>query len=275
MVRLPVMLRLMTLNHWFTAGDWRARRKEICAWIKHLEPDVICLQEVLESPDGQNTARWIADNAHGEWHMAFAGRDVFDGAARFGNAVLSRWPIDEQHDRDLTSHPPGRMDETQRLILHARTNGYDIFSTHLVWRYDEGNMREREVVEIDDFIREVSDPEGTLPPVLAGDFNAEPDSTEIRFLTGSTAIDGRSTYYQDAWRVAGGRGEGFTWDNRNINAAVEREPDRRIDYIFSGWRKDNTKGAGRIAFCDVVCDRALIGAFASDHFGLFAEIETP
>ena len=86
------------------------------------------------------------------------------------------------------------------------------------------------------------------------------------------------------------RGDGFTWDNRNTNAAAEREPDRRIDYIFSGWRKDDTTGgerserlkktggragAGRVAFAAVVCDRALTGAFASDHFGLFAEIETP
>ena len=95
------------------------------------------------------------------------------------------------------------------------------------------------------------------------------------FLTGGHAINGRSTWYQDAWRVAPGKGDGFTWDNRNTNAAVEREPDRRIDYIFSGWSPDRPKGAGRVAFSAVVCDRALTGAFASDHFGLFAEIEVP
>lgn len=269
------MLRVLTLNIWNVMGDWRARRKDIVAWIDHLEPHIVCLQEVIESPDGKNQADWIAENTVGDWHVAFAGRDVMDGAAKFGNAIMSRWPIDATHDRDLTSNPPGRIDEVQRIVVHARTNSYDVFSTHLVWRYEEGNIREREVVELDDAIREWSDPNGALPPILGGDFNAEPDSTEIRFLTGSTSIDGRSTYYQDAWRVAGGRGNGFTWDNRNINAAAEREPDRRIDYIFSGWRKDDTKGAGRIAFACVVCDRALTGAFASDHFGLFAEIETP
>ena len=269
------MLRVMTLNIWNVLGDWRARRKDIVAWINHLEPHIICLQEVLLSPDGKNQADWIAEQIDGEWNVAYAGRDVMDGAAKFGNAVLSLWPIDEQHDRDLTSNPPGRLDEVQRLVLHARTNGCDIFTTHLVWRYDEGHIREREVVELDDFVRTHPDPDASLPPIVCGDFNAEPDSTEIRFLTGSTSLNGRSTYYQDAWRVAGGRGDGFTWDNRNTNAAVEHEPDRRIDYIFSGWRKDDTSGAGRIAFAAVVCDRALTGAFASDHFGLFAEVETP
>ncbi|MDP1795396.1 MAG: endonuclease/exonuclease/phosphatase family protein, partial [Acidimicrobiales bacterium] len=209
------MLRVFTLNHWYTAGDWRARRVEICAWIKHLEPDVICLQEVLESPDGDNTARWLAEHAAGEWHVAFTGRDVFDGAAKFGNAILSRWPIDSTNDRDLTSNPPGRLDEVQRCVLHARTNGYDLYSTHLVWRYEEGAIREKEVVELDDFVRETAGDDSPIPPVICGDFNAEPDSTEVRFLTGGHAIDGRSTYYQDAWRVAPGKGDGFTWHNRN------------------------------------------------------------
>jgi endonuclease/exonuclease/phosphatase family metal-dependent hydrolase len=144
-----------------------------------------------------------------------------------------------------------------------------------VWRYEEGFLREKEVVELDEFVKRVSSDQSLIPPVICGDFNAEPDSTEIRFLTGNATIDGKSTYYQDAWRVAPGRGDGYTWDNRNTNAAVEREPDRRIDYIFSGWGTERPKGAGRIAFAAVVCDRSLTGAFASDHFGLFAEIETP
>ena len=39
--------------------------------------------------------------------------------------------------------------------------------------------------------------------ILCGDFNAQPDSDEIRFLSGFTVLEGRTTYYQDAWRVAG------------------------------------------------------------------------
>lgn len=269
------MLRVLTLNIWNLMGQWRARRDEIVAWIDHLEPHLVCLQEVIESADGKNQADWLAEHAGGEWHVAYAGRAVMDGAAKFGNAVMSRWPIDATHERDLTSHPPDRSDEVPRLVLHASTNGYDVFSTHLVWRPDESNIREREVTELDIAIREWTDPNGVLPPILAGDFNAEPDSAAIRFLTGSTSIGGRATYYQDAWRVAGGRGDGFTWDNRNIHAAVQRQPDRRLDYIFSGWRENVASGAGRVAFACVVCDRALTGTYASDHFGLFAEIETP
>ena len=263
----------MTLNIWNILTDWPDRRAEIVAWVDRLQPDLISLQEVIESNDGQNQARWIAEAADREYHVAYAGEKLWNDIGLFGNAVLSHWPIDAEHSMALAGETVA--DDVRRSIVHARTNGLDMFATHLNWKFDDGITREAQVQEVAAFIDEHADPTSALPPILAGDFNAEPDSTEIRFLTGSTTIDGKSTYYQDAWRVAGGRGEGFTWDNRNINAAAEREPDRRIDYIFSGWRKDNTKGAGRVAFACVVCDRALTGAFASDHFGLFAEIETP
>src|SRR5690606_10704336 len=38
--------------------DWDARREAIVAWIEHLVPDVVCLQEVWEGADGANTAGW-------------------------------------------------------------------------------------------------------------------------------------------------------------------------------------------------------------------------
>jgi hypothetical protein len=92
----------------------------------------------------------------------------------------------------------------------------------------------------------------------------------MRFLTGLASLEGRSLYFQDAWRIAGGGGPGLTWDNRNPFAAAEHEPSRRIDYVLVGWRRDG--GAGRVESARVVCDRALTGTFASDHFGLLAVV---
>jgi endonuclease/exonuclease/phosphatase family metal-dependent hydrolase len=77
-------------------------------------------------------------------------------------------------------------------------------------------------------------------------------------------------YFQDAWRVAQGAGPGWTWDNRNSFAAAEHEPDRRIDYIFVGHVRP--EGTGRVETSRVVCDRSITGTFASDHFGLAADI---
>jgi endonuclease/exonuclease/phosphatase family metal-dependent hydrolase len=261
----------MTLNIWNLSGPWRERRGEILRWFEHVAPDVVCLQEVVDDGAGRNQAEWLAEQSGG-WHVAYGGAPLpgDDGPARFGNAVLSRQPIDDQHTDELPYEP--RPDDIQRVVVHARTAGIDVFSTHLNWRYEDGYIRERQVVRLDEVIATHATPDSPLPPILAGDFNAEPDSTEIRFLSGLTSINGRSTYLQEAWRVAGGRGPGFTWDNRSPFAAAELEPDRRIDYIFVGWRRPG--GAGRIESTRVVCDRSLTGTFATDHFGVVADIQT-
>jgi endonuclease/exonuclease/phosphatase family metal-dependent hydrolase len=241
------------------------------AWLGLLDPDLVCLQEVMQAPDGRNQAHWIAE-AHasaggGAVHVAYGpGGDI--GGHLFGNAVLSRWPIEAV---DVTPLPSSNFDDdVARAVLHARTNGVDVFCTHLAWRYDDGALREQQVQVLADTVASQSDSESWLPPVVAGDFNADPDSTEMRFLTGLTSLGGRSVFFQDAWRTAGGREPGWTWDNRNPFAAAEWEPDRRIDYVLLGWRHGS--GAAVVTSARVVCDRALTGTHASDHFGLLADI---
>lgn len=265
-------LRVLTLNLWNLAGDWRRRRSAVVSWVRRLAPDVLCLQEVIDDGAGRNTARWLAAELGDYPGVAFAGVPVpgGDGTTQFGPAILSRWAIDTRASFPLPNSP-GPTD-IERVLLHARTGGLDVFSTHLTSLAESGALRERQCVEIDRVVRSCADPSSPLPPVLAGDFNADPDSTEIRFLCGLTSLDGRSTYWQDAWRVAGPSwsSPGWTWDNRNVFAAADFEPDRRIDYVFVGWRRPG--GAGQVESCRVVCDRAVDGVFPSDHFGVLAEI---
>lgn len=258
----------MTLNIWNILTDWPDRRTEIVTWIDRLRPDLVCLQEVIESTDGQNQARAIAEDAADDYSVAYAGEKLWGDIGLFGNAVLSRWPIDDEHSMALAGETTD--DDVRRCILHARTNGLDVFATHLNWKFDDAITRETQVQEVTAFIDEHADGASRLPPILGGDFNAEPDSTEIRFLTGTATLGGRSVYYQDAWRVAGGREPGWTWDNRNPYAHTVREPDRRIDYVFVGWRHD---AKGRVEAARVICDRVLTKTFASDHFGLLADID--
>ena len=260
----------MTLNVWNLDGPWRERRVEIVGWLAQVDPDLVCLQEIVEGTDGQNQAQWLADELGG-YSVAYAGRDV-GGGILVGNAILSRWPIDDFDDIDLPSTPdtPG---EVPRLVLHARTGDADVFSTHLNFRFEDGVIREAQVRVLADYVAETADPESALPPIVGGDFNAEPDSTEMRYLLGLTSLEGRSAYFQDAWRVAGARGPGHTWDNRNTFAAAEHEPDRRIDSVFVGHVRPG--GAGPVESARVVCDRALTGTFASDHFGVVADVVAP
>ena len=89
---------------------------------------------------------------------------------------------------------------------------------------------------------------------------------------GSPHSTAPSTYLQDAWRLAGDSGPGITWSNRNPHAALDQEPDRRIDYIFSGFH--GPSGGGRPVECRVVADEPADGAWPSDHFGLLAVLQS-
>jgi len=258
------VLRVLTLNIWNLDGDWRARRQAILAVLRQWEPDLVCLQEVVETEKG-NQAEWLAAQLGG-WAVAFGSVPHDLGPARFGNAVLSRWPIDAVTSTEL----PHEADEqeVQRVVVHARTNGVDVFSTHLAWQLHDAALRERQAQALVAFVDEQTDAKAVVGPIIAGDLNAEPDSTAIRYLTGLTSLAGKSTYFQDAWRLAGQGGGGLTWSRANANAAIEHEPDRRIDYIFSGVHLDT--GAGRPLECHVVADEPVDGVWPSDHFGVFA-----
>jgi endonuclease/exonuclease/phosphatase family metal-dependent hydrolase len=114
-----------------------------------------------------------------------------------------------------------------------------------------------------------------MPPILCGDFNAEPDSDEIRFLSSLTMLDGRTTFYQDAWRVAGD-GPGYTQDWRTNRIAASLNVHRkRIDYVFVGDPFLRQGSAGRVLSASVAFDSPLTGVLASDHAGLVVEVAWP
>jgi endonuclease/exonuclease/phosphatase family metal-dependent hydrolase len=220
---------------------------------------------VIESERG-NQAAWLAGELGG-WSLAYAGEPPASWrGVLFGNAVLSRRPIDASGRTRL----PHRDDEAevQRLVVHARTGGVDVFSTHLSWQLHDAALRERQVRALMAYVTERSAPDATVGPVVAGDFNAEPDATAVRYLTGLAPLDGESVYLQDAWRLAGDGGPGLTWSNANPHAAADREPDRRLDYVFSGFH--GRAGGGRPVECRVVADTPVAGVWPSDHFGVLA-----
>lgn len=279
------MLRVVTLNvgSLFEPG-WNERQHEVVAWLDHLDPDVVCLQEVWRSPEHRCSIADLVDAAHTSWNWEFAGCDWSEsgGSApvEFGSAVLSRWPIDTHmllplpvDDDPTVDLPVWRM---ALELVHVRTAGLDVFSTHLAPPPAQAYHRVHQTLFIDEAIRRLSDPGAVMPPILCGDFNAEPGSDEIRFLSSLATIDGTSTYFQDAWRAAGQTGPGFTWDGRrNPLAATLHLPPKRIDYVFVGDPFGRPGGSGLVESCEVAFDEAMTGRLASDHFGLVVDVRWP
>lgn len=290
-------LRVLTLNIGsLFEPDWDLRRAEVVAWIDELTPDVICLQEVHESASTRNVAQTIATEARGTWHVAWGGGQISeflmsDTTVSFGSAVLSRWPIDHQatHMLPIVEAALTPEDPMPSLIpwelVHARTAGLDVFSTHLASAPSHGIHRQKQTETIDRIVRESRDGRDSfdwpkkrpaMPAVLCGDFNAEPESDEIRFLRGATAVDGRTTFWQDSWRIAGNDGPGYTQDWRSHPLAANLNVHRkRIDYVFVGDPFLRAGDAGRVISATVVCDEPRTGIQASDHCGLLVEIVWP
>jgi len=260
----PRTLTVLTLNIWNRGGPWDERLRVIREGLAAMQPDIVCLQEVLSLPEFDQAAM-IAEGAG--YHIAF-GADG-DDHYPFGNAVLSRWPITRTVARPL---PRGGTDENRVVTFAAIASPFGtlpVFSTHLNWKLHHGHVRVQQVRELVAFMDAMTD-EGELPAVLAGDFNAEPDSDEMRYLRGLTGFGGECVYFCDCWAAAGDGSAGATFVRRNPYASDGHEPDRRIDYVFV--RGPNERYEGVPLRCSLAFDAPDGGVWASDHLGVLATI---
>jgi len=278
MVRLPARaphgyegetmstLRVLTLNIWNRLGPWDERLAVIREGIRDMSPDLVGLQEVIEIP-GFTQADAIAEGLG--YHTAYGIANPYGEGVSLGNAVLSRWPIES---RQVFQLPSGGTDENRSMLFCEIASPHGkipFFVTHLNWKLHQGVVREEQVQEVAARVMACAPIEG-LPPILVGDFNARPDSAEIRFLTGLQSLHGKSVYCADCFEQAG-EGPGVTFDGiRNKFAEQYHEHPRRIDYVFV--RGPDTLVRGKPLAARVVFDEPKDGVFASDHFGVIAEI---
>jgi endonuclease/exonuclease/phosphatase family metal-dependent hydrolase len=268
--RVDTRVSVVSWNLWWRFGPWAERQPAIDATLQRLAPDVVCLQEVFDTREGEHQADRIAA-ALGGYHVAFATGVGFDlSPEALGNAVLSRWPIRSHEVRRLPA-PPG-LDEL-RVALRADVDGprgpIEVFCTHLNWRLDHSSIRQDQVRALCEFVAETTE-RRTFPPILAGDFNAEPDSEEMRLLTGLAAVPVPGLVFFDAWRTAGDGSVGATWSNANPFAALDSEPDRRIDYVLVGY--PHRDGAGQATAARVEATEPVGGVQPSDHYAIYAEL---
>jgi len=262
---IETRLRVATWNVWWRFGPWEERQPAIAETLQRIDADVIGLQEVWDVPDGPGQAEMLAERL-GYEHVFASSLDA--GDAMFGNAVLSRWPIAASDTRPLPSTPtmPGF-----RVALKAEVEGprgrFELYTTHLNFRYDESDIRQAQVRTLAEFVAESTGRK--FPPIVCGDFNADPEADEIRMLNGRAAVPVPRLVFMDAW-IAAGDGLGHTWSNDNAFAARDLEPDRRIDYVFVGWPK--ARGAGHVVDARVAAVEPVDGIHPSDHYAVVAEL---
>ncbi|NGO10936.1 endonuclease [Streptomyces sp. HC44] len=270
-------MRVVTWNVWWRFGPWERRRKAILAVLRELRPDVVGLQEVWAC-GGENLAGWLADELGLHWAWAASDapewwqRRLGDATVDFGNAVLSRWPV---VDRAVVRLPAPEGDDDGRLALYARLDApvhpVPFFTTHLTSLVHASAVRCEQVRVLAGF---VADHRGgtAFPPVVTGDFNAWPDSDEVRLFGGyktAPAVPGQ--VFLDAWEYAEPGIPAATWDAANPYIAPGN-PNLRIDYIHVG--PPGPGALGHVRSVHRAGDGAVDGVWPSDHAAVVADLAT-
>lgn len=268
-------LRVLTANIWNYAEPYDIRMKLLREQIEELNPDVIGFQEAGWKPREDHQVKQLLQGL--DYYLDHEADGSSASEPRVLDvAVASRWPLKRKALRPLPGSGKALAVEIAAPLPAGRLLFVSTFGTAR-WQFDRERNREQDAVALDRFVREVSEPTG-FPPIIAGDFDATPDSAGIRFLTGCQSLEGRSTHYYDAWEAAGHRDGGDTWTTRNDYARKTTElvwrlsnHHRRIDYIFVG-SPHHYRGYARVVSAKVVLNRPDGKNWPSDHFGVLAEI---
>ena len=237
-------MRVMTWNLWWQFGSWEQRQAAIAKVIADAQPDVVFLQEVW-SQGSDSSARRLAEllgYEHALTDDPFAHRR--NGDPGFHNAIVSRWPL-----LDVASHPLPRADGApghRRALSAAVTDPsglrWPVISVHLDHRFDESVVRQLQCEALMSVVVGIRGEPETAPPVLiGGDFNATPDSDEIRMLTGRRPPPVAGVVLSDCWEHTGD-GPGATWRSDNPYQSTTAWPNRRLDYLFVSWPRPKPLG---------------------------------
>lgn len=242
-------ITVVTLNLWHDQHDWPARLRRIVAGLRALDPDVICLQEVLQHPTLPNQAATIAESLGCAYR--FVSVDGEDRPKRYGNAILTRHPVLRGGGKFLLPLNDWRV--VAHLRVDVRGRAVDVYDTHLHHTIEGGAIRAE---QLRDLLAYVDSTRGDGPLVLAGDFNCELGSPELRAVERG---------WLDAFAAThpGVRGEAAA----TMNPLLGNEA-RAIDHVFVPRRGRLAPRAAEILFRECGPD----SVWASDHFGLLARL---
>lgn len=243
-----------------------------------VNPDVLCLQEILEHKQEFYVERL---NEAGYRLVGFGEtKENLTGTLKNGNAVFSRHEPDEKFEfKTLESSIA-----TVGGVFQFNGNKFHIMSAHFSWGSKGTPSRNLEAVDVNQYALNARQSDSDAVVMLLGDLNCTPDSDTLRYLTGKHVIGGESTIWVDAYDYAGNQDEWFTLDNGSY-WAVETSAfhnryrpamgiKRRIDYILSYEWVYGKPGCplsynlwGELSHEE--------GFPTSDHYGVWAEIYAP
>ena len=258
-------MRIVTWNVWGRYGRWRERQAGIEDTLAAAAPDIVCLVESWSHPDA--TQPELVAARLGLGHSLFAG-DWPQQDWVSGIGLVSRWPV-TSHERLTLRGADGSGTGGALFAVVAGDRGpIQLFVVVLDYPLDASAVRQAQVRELAGYIKERT--RRRDPIVVCGDFNAGPDTAELRMLTGRATPAAPGLVFYDAWEMAGDGTPGCTWSNQNALAAVALYPDRRFDYVLSAWPRRG--GVGHPVRCQRLGVLPADQPQLSDHYGVLADL---
>jgi endonuclease/exonuclease/phosphatase family metal-dependent hydrolase len=166
--RLTHRLTLATWNiHKGIGTDRRYRLDRTIHVLKSLDADVLCLQEVDEGVRRSRGESQL-ERLSGELGYPYAsiGINVRVGAGGYGSATLSRFPMWDVRNVDLTVPPKKRRSALLARIEHGLPGGWLIANVHLGLMHLERKVQVRRLLA--HVLEEAHD---ARPMEIAGDWN--------------------------------------------------------------------------------------------------------
>jgi endonuclease/exonuclease/phosphatase family metal-dependent hydrolase len=247
----PLRLRILTYNiHHGEGMDREVDLARIAAVIRSAAPDIAALQEVDQGVERTQGFDQPSELARLTGMEAAFGANLHLEGGRYGNAVLSRWPIQQSHNRILPLVPG--VGAEQRGVLAARIRiprptaviteaGAEpellFLATHFDYRADPSE-RLQCVEAIESLLAERL----SELCILAGDLNDTPGSSTLQKLS-------------ENWAA--------TPPEKRLYTIPGQTPDRQIDHVLfrpaRRWK--------------IVSARAIEESQASDHRPLLVILE--
>jgi endonuclease/exonuclease/phosphatase family metal-dependent hydrolase len=263
-------IRVLTMNVYGPANpDWERRHGLVARTLRELDPDVVALQEV---PTGRKLST-ILDPSYCTTDFS---RSSEDGV---GGTLATRWPhqLVTEIDQHVTERSREVLPWTATTVVELSTPLGSLVVAHHKpsWPFTYELEREQQALLA---ARTLEEHIGNrdVHAVVLGDFDATPDSASMLFWRGRRSVNGMSVCYQDAWEYVHPGEPGYTFEIANPlvrTGEVSTGITRKIDHVLvrSGLHGPTL----RVADCKRVLDRPVDGVWASDHYGVLADLVLP
>ena len=236
-VNRPLRLRVLSYNiHHGEGVDKRLDLDRIAAVIKSAKPDIVALQEVDKKCKRSGDIDQPAELARLTKMNVVFEKNINLGTGEYGNALMTRFPIDSKVNHKLPSFENGEQRGLLDVMLKVPGGSLRFLATHFDHR-KPSDERHASAKAVNKLLALKPD----QPTLLAGDLNAGPNSDTVKSLL-----------------------KQWTQANKKPSPTVPvSAPARQIDYVLAApkprWKTIET--------------RVLDEAVASDHRAILAVLE--